>query len=184
MEVLDRDPVIEANHTEEPSVTAALTPGPTMVGPKKKLGEPKGKDLMVENFAEILSSNPGAAALGLTRKTAKEIQEFALEYLKNKKMAKTEASQEDEDVKTVKLLEQEKLQNENIRASKIPEYNTPAITLSEKVFMEIRQSFEKLERDHTVSRPFPITLFISSSPQVLTRIIYSSRHFYRTLGRF
>ena len=99
-------------------------------------------------------------------------------------MTDAKAALEAEDVKNVKILEQVKLRNEAIQAGKIPEYDAPPITLSERVFVEIRQSFEKLERDHTVSHPSSFTLFISSSPQVLTRIIYSSRCFYRDIGRF
>ena len=67
---------------------------------------------------------------------------------------KNEATQEAKDVKIVKLLEQVKLRDEKIKADKLPQHNSPALTLSEKVFVEIRQSFNKLDRDYTVSLLF------------------------------
>lgn len=133
-------------------------------------GEPsKGNDPSTEVFADNLLSNPGIAKLGITRKTAEEIQKLAQQCLESRNITIEEDAQEAEDVKLLELLDQVRLRDDMLKASVAPPPPVIPLTLAEKVSSEVNTSLKMLTHEHYVSRnlTFSFTLFhiISSSPQ-------------------
>src|SRR4051812_20849536 len=114
-------------------------------------GEPvNGNDPMVMTIGTV-TKVVDSAVPGLKSKEKEEILKLAQSSLEKQILTLEAASQEEEDVKLVSLLDQILVRDAKVASGKLPAMDVPSLTLTEKVFHSTKLGFEKLQLEHIVS---------------------------------